>query len=162
MSGDIGGKPVTAGRIIGWAFGAIGAVVALAVIFGIIGTSLGWFNAGREVVSASNTKNQFREIKGDWAELNSAAGNACSVVGNAKGSDAQSFVEDPAVAYAATYRRIVADYNRRMDNIFEAQLVGPKDYPRAIPEFDETKGQNPDWCGVTSQLDALKAEAESN
>ncbi|BDZ52604.1 hypothetical protein GCM10025867_48450 (plasmid) [Frondihabitans sucicola] len=157
MSGDSEAFPT--GKVVGAVAGAIALFVVLYLVFGVIGRGLGWFDAKADVISAPNVKAQTETITKDWAGLVQSADNACSAVNAATTSNSPTMIEDPAQAYAATYRSIVADYNATMANDFKAKDVAPTGYPTSIPNFDETHGAKPDWCAVSTKLADLKAAA---
>lgn len=131
-----------------WA--GLGAAALAAVLLGIAGWGFGWFGKGVEVVSAGNVSEQHRAVIEDWEALQASARNACSA-STKVGEGSPTFVEDPALAYAATYRRLVVDYNRRQQNNFEAGIVGPAGYPKTVPALDQ--GPNTDWCAVADRLE---------
>lgn len=132
------------------------AVILFVVGIWFLGVGLRWWGAAQNVVSPANVTEQHRMVIRDWEGLYSAANNACTIVAN-HSENSPTFVEDPASAYAGTFQRIRADYNRRMDNIFEAGIVGPPGYPREVPA---SLGADGDWCSVPVALDALMDYAE--
>ncbi len=126
-----------------WLLGIVGIIMVIAVVGGIGHFVLGWFNAGAEIVSPANVKEQYGRVIEDWNSLEAAAQNACGAEDAAKhGNVGPTLLEDPALAYKAKYRQIAVDYNRRQTNIFEAKLVGPsncgaQDCPRLAPTLGE-------------------------
>lgn len=133
------------GKIAGLSVVAVLAlVVALPLLFG-------WLNASRDIVSASNVKRQHTAIIQDWESMVSAAENACSVVkaGVDSNPNDATLVESPVLAYEATFRRIRASYERKMQNLFEAQLVAPSGYPTRVPH-------NEDWCQLAEEMNAIQ------
>lgn len=130
------------------------ALVFLAVLIGFwgFGFAMKWWGAATEVVSPANVQEQHRMVLRDWEGLYASAENACIVQTEAD-ENSPTFVEKPETAYAANFRRIVADYNGRMANIFEAQIAGPPGYPEEIPR---SLGSDGDWCSVPIALDALR------
>ena len=137
------------GRIIAT---VLGIVIALTVVFGILGLANDWFNEGRRIVGPENVSAQHRAIIGDYEGMISAAQNACNAEDGAKRSqDDPTFVEDPAAAYAASFYRIREDYQRRQKNLFEAKLVGPSGYPTNV----ENKLNKESWCEYADTLIAL-------
>lgn len=105
-------------------------------IFGFIGS---WGNEGKRIVSPTNVREQHTAIIEDYEAMEAAAENACSGTNSKKDEDDPSLVEKPDFAYAALYRKIRVEYNRRQKNLFEAKLVGPKGYPRSAPTLEEMK-----------------------
>lgn len=106
----------------------------------------GYRKEGKRVISVENVKEQNTRIIEDWESMNAAADNACAVgEAQARGADDPTLVEDPTVAYRATYNRIRVDYNRRFANLYEAQAVSDvpiipsnlRSYPKVAPTFRE-------------------------
>lgn len=142
---------IRTGRVV---FALIGAILAVGVLGSLIGLASGWWNAGVQVVSASNVKEQYAQAINEWESLKTSAFNACSAQSAETDENSPTFVEGPELAYAATYRRSVVEYNSRMKNIFEAKLVGPSGYPREVPRLDV--GPTTDWCSVSEELASIK------
>lgn len=130
-------------------------VLVLALVFSGIGWLSGWFGEAKQVTGPANVSTQYAGVIQDWQDMISATQNACSAQQAAKSDSDPTLVEDPSVAYAATYRRIRSDFNRRQQNIFEAEKVGPRGYPRVVEPFAQESENPPDWCGVTRQLEKL-------
>lgn len=135
---------------------AIAALVALSVLFGLIGLGLGWFNAGTKVISAGNVKKQHTVVIGQYNDMIAAADNACSaqkaVAGTKTDKDAL-VLESPIAAREATFRSLVSKYSATVDNPFEGQIVVPDGYPSSA---DLAGLDTSDWCLVNAQLQALK------
>lgn len=143
----------TAGK---WLAIIAAGVIGLVVFFGVIGFAAGWFNTGKDIVSPQNIKTQNYNAREEWNSLVVGADNACQASGPVS-ENSQTFLEDPSVAFSATYRRIWVEYNRRMDNVFEAgsgvvHRLGLGKYPRHVPDFPEAHGKHPDWCAVSEKL----------
>jgi hypothetical protein len=120
-----------------WLALAVTAIILLAIALGIGNFACGWFNKAAEVAGPENVSAQYAAVIEGWESLEAAALNACAAKNN---PDTEStLIEDPAFAYAATYRKIAVDYNRRQKNIFEAKVVGPdkKVYPEEAPTLEE-------------------------
>lgn len=132
-AGRLAARPL--GTLLRWAGLVTAAVVALVLFFGALGWLVGWFGAGRDVASPANVRAQYAEVIGDWQAMEAAAGNYCQARAAKADQNSPTLLEDPAFAYAASYRRIAVDYNRRQANIFESRLVGPKGYPREAPRL---------------------------
>lgn len=132
----------------------VGVVIVISIVFGVIGFIGDWGREGKRIVSPTNVKAQHTAIIEDWETAITSSRNACSVGKPSKEEGDPVLVEDPALAYAATYRRIVVDYNRRQKNLFESKLVGPPGYPREIPRLDN--GPETDWCEVAAQIESLR------
>lgn len=132
-----------------------GVVLTLTVAGGLIGLAQGWFQAGKDIVSPENVKRQHSQVIGAYESLIAAADNVCSVQEDVVEADGRSatFVESPTLAYEATFRDIVADYNSTVDNLFKAGIVAPPGYPDSIElkSLDTT-----DWCTVSQQLKEMK------
>lgn len=131
------------------------AVLAIGLVFGVIRFVGGWGNTAAEVVSPDNVKAQHEKIIGHYQAMIAAADNACTVQasGESEGnSKSPTLIEDPTLAYEATFRNIVADYNASMDNIFKAGIVAPPGYPSSVElsNLDTT-----DWCTVSEQIRSI-------
>lgn len=136
------------------AFITLGLVAGAAIIFTVLGLAMGWFKTGTDIISADNVKQQHEHVIGHYESLIAAADNVCAAQGEVEtDSRSATLVESPAMAYEATFRNIVVDYNSAMDNLFRAKIVAPPGYPEslAIKDLDTT-----DWCTVSSQLHELK------
>lgn len=137
-----------------WFWGILGTVILLSIIFGVLNFAGVWANKGVEIVSPKNVEKQYARVIDNWEALYASAENACIAIRETD-EDSPTFVENPEQAYAATFRRIVVDYNRRQANLFEAGIVGPPGYPKEVPR---SLGASGDWCNVPAQLDALQGE----
>lgn len=115
----------------------VGAVVVLGAIVVVGNFALGWFSTAAKVAGPENVTEQYHAVIEDWNAMQAAAGNYCSAQNTEQGPNSPSLVEDPAFAYAATYRHITVDYNERQNNIFEAGVVGPGGYPKTAPTLEE-------------------------
>lgn len=118
----------------------VAGVVTLALVFGVIGWIGGWFNKAAEVTGAENTDAQFTALYDDIESMRATAGNVCAATQAPESANSPTFLEGPEFAYAAKYRQIEADYNRRFENLFEAKglLVKPPDLPRRAPTLQQT------------------------
>jgi hypothetical protein len=131
-----------------WYFIALGIVISLAIVGGIVSYVGSWGSESKRVASPENVREQNTQIIEDYESLKAAASNACGVSTGAKSSDDPTLVENPALAYEATYRRIEVDYNRRMANLYEAQAVRKlplpsnlRSYPEVAPTLKEMQAQ---------------------
>lgn len=132
----------------------VAAVIALFIVFGAVGTACGVAGGYKDeavrVVSVKNVKEQKTQLINLYNSAQTAADNACNAGQIAKDDNSPTLVEDPALAYKATYRRIIVEYNRRQDNLFEARVVGPQGYPKRIPDV----APNADYCEISADLQA--------
>lgn len=138
-----------------------GVAGAMLVLTSLSGCSVagGYVNKGEKVLGADNMEDQYKRVITDYNSLQTSADNACAAQGEQNKDDSDpTLVEGPALAYAATYRKIWVDYNTRMNNIFEAGFVGPPGYPRRIPNW--VSGNDTDFCQVSENLVTLKIENE--
>lgn len=141
-------RPVRTG--LGWLVRACLALVAIAavgaVIFGTWSWIAGWGDTAKRVTGAENTERQAFALRDDYRSLEATAGNVCDARSGAGSPDDPSLVERPDFAYRATYRRIKADYDRRMDNAFEAGWVRRYPFLRDLPR------QAPTLTAMTEQV----------
>jgi hypothetical protein len=139
---DFTARPVrTAAK---WFFGAVAVIIALSLIFGMISWIGSWGGEAKRVLSPQNVRDQNTAIIDDYESMDAAAANACQARTAAKENGDPTLVEDPALAYSATYRRIRVDYNRRMANLYEAQAVrrvpvpsNLRSYPQVAPTLEQ-------------------------
>lgn len=127
-----------------WALGFMALIVCIAVIWAVVSWIGSWGGEAARITSPDNVREQNTTIIDDWENLDAAAQNVCQVRDAAKQDGDPTLVEDPALAYKATYRRIAADYNRRMANLYEAQAVrhlplpsNLRSYPPRAPSLNE-------------------------
>lgn len=112
-----------------------------------------WADEATRVVSPANVREQHTLIAQDWQELRAAADKVCQAGASQTGGENDpTFLEDPLVAMKSVYYTARSDYNRRMNNLFEARIVAPSGYPRYVPELPATLNPNGDWCKVSRQL----------
>lgn len=127
----------------------VGTVMVLSLVFGVLGWIGGWWSEAKRVTGVENVTTQYQVVIDDWESLISEAENACGASKVSVNGDSPTFVEDPALAYEAKFRSTRTDYNRRMQNIFEARLVGPRGYPRTVPALPTN------WCDAADQLSLI-------
>ena len=146
-AGDLADHP---GRTaLKWLLGFIGILLVIGLVAGIGNLIGAWGNEAKRVVSPENVTNQFDMVISDWQDMQIAADNACTATKSARQDGDPVMVEDPAQAYAASYRRIASDYNSRQQNIFKAGKVGPPGYPKIAPVVPASE---PDWCSVSDNM----------
>jgi cell division protein FtsI/penicillin-binding protein 2 len=105
----------------------IGALVVLFLVGTALSFAFGWIGGAAQIESFQNHKEQYTWAYQDMEALRAQAGNIC----DAKG--ATNIQPGAVLAYKQNYRRIEADYDRRMENAFEAKYVKPHDLPRRAP-----------------------------
>ncbi len=118
--------------------------LVVSAIFGAVSWVSSWGGEAKRITSPQNVREQNTAIVEDYEAMDAAAANACGAKTAAQGEDDPTLVEDPALAYKATYRRIRVDYNRRMANLYEAQAVRHLPLPsnlRSYPEVAPTLEQ---------------------
>ncbi|QDF15434.1 hypothetical protein SEA_MOLLYMUR_74 [Gordonia phage Mollymur] len=136
-------------------FATVGVMILLLLGVGACNLAVGYGNKAAEVVGVDNVETQHTQVIERFSALQDAANNACAAGQATAGNGGPLLVEDPALAYAATYFNIRTDYNRRMANLFEAKIVAPSGYPKQIPAFPEAKtGGN--WCTVAEKIAELQ------
>lgn len=128
-----------------WTGGKVlGAILAVVIVLSIVGGLLsfvgGHADAVKKSVSSPNVVEQNRAIIEDYTQMQAAAANACQAAESKSEEGDPTIVENPALAYNATYRRLQADYDRRMANLYEASLAREfpvpsnlKSYPKVAP-----------------------------
>jgi hypothetical protein len=136
--------------------GVIAVIVAVCFVISIVSGAINFgadtVHETKRVLSVQNIKEQRTAIIQDWQELLVSAGNACNAVNSPSDEGSPTMIEDPAFAYAATVRKARVDYNRRQNNLFEAQEVGPPGYPKSIPFGKKMDNAKPNWCKISAGL----------
>lgn len=133
--------------------GVAALTIVAVVVLTVVGFAMKWGQTAVDVVSPANVKAQHSAVISGWESLQASARNACSVGSVQTDENSPTFVENPVVAYEATYRSAVVDYNQRMENVFKAGIVAPAGYPDRVPNLDI--GPDTDWCSVADQLAAI-------
>lgn len=133
-----------------------GAVVAMVVIVTLIGIPLGWYNAGRDIISPANVKAQWQFAYDYDAGMREIANNWCSY----REAELSAPAEDRSqrasqrLAQESLYRTRAAEYNGRVADAFRARLVKPADLPNPAPDLRQRLsevGCDQPWPGkVTS------------
>jgi hypothetical protein len=130
-------------KVLKWLAIGVVAILLLGAATGVAGWIGGWWHKAAEVTGAENTDTQFTALYTDIESMKAAAANTCAAKDAKAGPNSPTLLEDPSFAYAAKYRSIAADYNRRFENIFEAKalIVKPSDLPREAPTLEEMETQ---------------------
>lgn len=115
-----------------WVWRAVAAVVVISVAVVVLGLAGGWFSGTANLVSFGHSEEETTAVLSDWTQMQAAACNWADAKDTKSGPDDPTLVEDPAFAYAATYRNIKADYDRRVNNLFEAYLTRKLPIPGAL------------------------------
>jgi Sec-independent protein translocase protein TatA len=141
----------------GWKiFGVVALVIAIlfgaSILSGVLNFGAEAVHETKRVLSVKNIREQEEAIIQDWQNLLVAVGNACEVVEKKPTENSPTFVENPAMAYATKAREARTDYNFRQHSLFQAREVGPKGYPRTVPEDTSMDGPHPNWCAISQKL----------
>ncbi len=139
-------------KVIGVSAIVIGVLFLINLAGGFVNFGFEALHETQRVLSVKNIREQRTAIIQDWQDLLVATGNACNAVSAPSNSNSPTFVEDPAMAYAATARNSRVDYNRRQNNLFEAEKVGPPGYPSTIPDGPKMDSAKPEWCQISADL----------
>lgn len=114
----------------------VGALVALAVLVGVIGFIGGWFSEAAKVISPANVKEQWRFAYDYDASLEAIATQWCAMKGveNAETNpDYKSQRISQRLATETLYASVAAEYNGRLADAFRAKIVAPPDVPHTAP-----------------------------
>lgn len=115
---EFAARPVRTG--LKWFFGAVAIIILITIVFGVISWVGSWGSEGARIIGVDNTKEQVTRVLELDKSMTATATNICNAK-NSKHEEADpSMVEDPAFAYKATYNNQKAEYDRRMQNLFEA------------------------------------------
>ena len=125
----------------------VGILVLLVVAFTALGLVFGWIGGAASVASVDNVKAQYQFAYQDLNSLKATAANACQQ---------REFLADPSIspdektadrahlsAYEQNYVRIKAEYDARVQNVFQAKLVKPSDVPLEAPTLAEAEAAVP-------------------
>lgn len=126
---------------------ALGAIVLVLNVVGVFG---GYASETKRLVSVPNTREQTTQVLNDWTSMQQAACNALAAKNADRTSDSPTLIEGPDFAYAAQYRRIKQDYDRRMSNFFEAYLTKKIPLPGTISNLPQ----------VAPSLTAMEKQAD--
>ena len=122
-------------KVFAW---VLGVVIALSILFAVIGWIGSWGGEAKRLTSPDHSREQVTAVLDDWTTLQATAGNVCDAKASAREQGDPQLVEDPAFAYRAAYRRIKADYDRRMNNLFEAYVTRHLPLPGSIQNLPRT------------------------
>lgn len=126
-------------------FRIVGAVVVIALSLSVIGFFGGWFNAGKEIVSAKNVKAQWQFAYDYDESLDGIAVQHCTAVAAEEAETNPDFKvqrTDQRIAIDNNYERVRAEYNGRLRDAFRARLVAPSDVPDQAPTLQENVAEN--------------------
>lgn len=117
------------------------ALLALVAVLWVGGCALGfigdWGNEAKRTVGVKNSREQTTAVLDDWTSMEAAAGNACQAASSKGSTNDPLIIEKPEFAYAAKYRDIKRDYDRRMGNFFEARNVRNVPIPGALHGYPQ-------------------------
>lgn len=114
----------------------LAAIVALSVIFGIIGFVHGWISEGTRVISPANVREQWRFAYDYDASLEQIATQWCSlknVENDETNPDYKTQRITQRLATETRYASVSAEYNGRLADAFRARIVAPPDVPHTAP-----------------------------
>lgn len=130
--------------------GCLFALIVVVVAILIIGWVTSWGGKEAELTGPEHSQEQTTAVLDDWTSLHAQAQTYCQLKESKPSNGDPTLVEHPEVAYAAKYRSTEADYDRRMNNFFEAYqtrhipLPGAlRSLPRTSPTLSEAKVK---WC----------------
>lgn len=118
----------------------IAGIIALVVLFAVIGFIGGWFNAAKDVVSPKNVKNQYQFAYTYNEALKGIAQNVCNYQ---KAYDSET---DPAIksqrqtqllGEESLYQQRQREYDAQLENAFQAKYVKPADVPKTAPTLSD-------------------------
>lgn len=122
------------------------AIFVLLLLMSVCGSFTGfwgkWWDAGVQVVSPENVREQFRAAYDDMNALRAVAQNICTLE---KARDAETNPDlksqrtSQILAQEQNYQRIQNHYNAYVSDPFRAKYVRPSDLPRTAPTEAEEK-----------------------
>lgn len=130
--------------------GCLTFVIVVVVLVSAVLWIGSWGSKEAELTGPDHTQEQVTATLDDWTSMHAQAQTYCQLKESKSTQDDPTLVEHPEVAYAAKYRSTEADYDRRMNNFFEAYqtrhipLPGAlHSLPRTAPTLGEAKVK---WC----------------
>lgn len=121
-----------------WLLIIIAIVLVIGAAIGAASWIPGWGGEAARVTGVKNTREQVTIVLQQEADMVAAASNYCQVKNAPKEDGDPSLIEKPEVAYAAQYRKIKADYDARMGNLFEAYVTKGNPLPGTINHLPRT------------------------
>lgn len=129
-AGSLADRP---GRtVVKWLIALAVLVLVSSAIFGVVSWISSWGGEAKRLTGPEHSREQVTAVLQDWNELQASAGNVCQAGEGRGGASDPTLIEHPEFAYAAQYRRIAADYSRRMSNFFEAAVTRKLPIPDSI------------------------------
>jgi hypothetical protein len=132
--------------LVKWAVIFVVGILVLGGVGGCVAWVSSWGGEARRLTGPRHSEQQVTAVLRAWTGLEAAAGNACAAKNSPPDSRGPTLVEDPELAYSSKYREIKADYDRMMNNFFEAAVTrnlpipaGLKGYPRRAPTLPVMK-----------------------
>jgi hypothetical protein len=121
----------------------IGILILVVVVLTALGLLFGWIGGGASVVSVDNVKAQYQFAYQDLNSLKATAANACgereALADPTLGADEKTARRSQLIAYEQNYERIKAEYDARVQNVFQAKLVKPADVPLMAPTLHDAE-----------------------
>jgi hypothetical protein len=127
-------------RVVGY----IAAALAIALALLLISFACGWINAGREIVSPKNVKAQYGLAYDDYEAMGALARQACrvdAVIQEEKDPAVRSQRLTQRVAIENRYDTVAAEYEARIEDLFRAKVVRPRDLPAEAPTLEERQAE---------------------
>lgn len=115
-----------------WFLGLLAVIAVVGIIGGVFGLFGAWFGETKRLAGPQHSREQVTAVLDLSTSMEATAGNVCGAVNSRSTQDSPTLVEDPAFAYKAMYRKLKAEYDRRMGNFFEAAVTRKLPIPAAI------------------------------
>lgn len=118
-----------------WLLGVALLLLLVMAILTPFNAGFAWLQEGARIAGPDNSREQTTAVLDDEKGMVAQAGNVCDIdrAGNtASPNDPQIVGGSPRFQYAALYRRLKADYDRRMANFFEANVTRSLPIPSAL------------------------------
>lgn len=130
----------------GLVFRALGIVVVLVVVIGVVGFALGWFRAARDVVGPENVRAQWQFAYDTIENLDAIAVSVCNAEkalqqSIAGGADSHIIEQRRShlLAFENNYARVANGYDGQVRDKFRGGLVKPPDVPERAPSLEAKK-----------------------
>jgi hypothetical protein len=122
----------------------VGGILVLSAFFSLIGFACGWYNTGKEIISPANVKAQYALAYDDYEAMGAMAKQACRVdkaLATATTDAEKSQRTTQLLAIENNYDRVAGEYNARIDDLFRAKIVRPRDLPADAPSLEDRKAE---------------------
>lgn len=118
-------------------------VLVLGVVLTLVSFACSWLNEGKRIVSPANVRAQYGLAYDDYEAMGALASQACRIETVAEGADpaVKSQRETQLLAIENRYDTVAAEYEARIEDLFRAKVVRPRDLPARAPTLEDRKAE---------------------